>query len=238
MPGSSALDRRATWLAWAGGTLFVVSLTGCFVTFLWGMGGDPPPGAHALTSAVINAGLFTIFAGHHSLLARTGAKRWITTHLPPRLERSLYVWVASLLLIGVWLGWQELPGALYHHTGAAALVHWVVVLAGFGLTSAAARLIDPLELAGIRQATGSAAPPEFKVTGTYHLVRHPIYLGWLLIVFGVPVMTWTRLEFSVVSSLYLILAIPFEERSLVETFGDTYRDYQRRVKWRIVPGIW
>ena len=69
-------------------------------------------------------------------------------------------------------------------------------------------------------------------------MRHPIYLGWFLIVFGGPDMTWTRLEFAVVSSAYLVLAVPFEERSLVQAFGDTYRAYQRQVRWRIVPWVW
>ena len=100
------------------------------------------------------------------------------------------------------------------------------------------RVLDPLVLAGIRQATGQEFTSEFKLVGPYFLVRHPIYLGWLLIVFGAPVMTWTRLEFAVVSSAYLVFAIPFEERTLVDAFGDTYRDYQRQVRWRLVPWVW
>ena len=74
--------------------------------------------------------------------------------------------------------------------------------------------------------------------GPYRWVRHPIYLGWLLLVFGVPHMTATRLAFAAISSAYLVVAIPFEERSLVETFGDEYRRYQQAVRWRLVPGVW
>ena len=99
-------------------------------------------------------------------------------------------------------------------------------------------MLDPLELAGIRQAAGDTRAVAFKIVGPYHVVRHPIYLGWLLIVFGVPEMTWTRFEFAVVSSAYLVIAIPFEERSLVDTYGETYRAYQRDVRWRLVPGVW
>ena len=65
-------------------------------------------------------------------------------------------------------------------------------------------------------------------------MRHPIYLGWLLIVFGMPHMTATRLAFAVISSVYLIVAIPFEEPSLIDSFGDEYRRYRQIVRWRLI----
>jgi protein-S-isoprenylcysteine O-methyltransferase Ste14 len=54
----------------------------------------------------------------------------------------------------------------------------------------------------------------------------------------VPTMTMTRLAFAVISCLYLILAIPLEERTLLRTAGTAYRDYMSRVKWRMLPGIY
>jgi protein-S-isoprenylcysteine O-methyltransferase Ste14 len=230
---------RAVGIAWAGAVAFMLSLNGGFVAFLWGMrAAGPDDGTDAFTRGVSNALLFTLFAMHHSLLARSGAKRFVRRLVGPHLERSAYVWIASLLYVAVWALWRDLPGALYHHTGAWAITHWAVVAFGFGFTFSAARLIDPLELAGVHQAAGTNPAGGLEVKGPYHLVRHPIYLGWLLIVFGGPDMTWTRVEFAIVSSAYLVLAVPFEERSLVDTFGDTYRAYQRRVRWRIVPGVW
>jgi protein-S-isoprenylcysteine O-methyltransferase Ste14 len=57
-------------------------------------------------------------------------------------------------------------------------------------------------------------------------------------VFGTPVMTGTRAAFAIISTLYIAIAIPFEERSLVERFGRDYEQYQRKVRWRVVPGIY
>jgi methanethiol S-methyltransferase len=224
-------------VAWTGLAVFMVSLNGGFVAFLWRMG-ESRGSNDALTNAVINALLFSVFALHHSLLARTGAKRGVVSLVGPRLERSAYVWVASLIYIAVWWRWRDLPGHVYSHSGALAAVHWAIVALGFGITLAAARLIDPLDLAGVRQATRTARESALEVSGPYHLVRHPIYLGWLLIVFGAPEMTWTRVEFAVVSSAYLFAAVPFEEKSLVDVFGEAYREYQRRVPWRIVPWVY
>jgi protein-S-isoprenylcysteine O-methyltransferase Ste14 len=69
-------------------------------------------------------------------------------------------------------------------------------------------------------------------------VRHPIYLGWFLIVFPVPLMTMTRLLFAVVSSVYILIAIPFEERSLRRTSGGAYEPYRRKVRWKLIPRLY
>jgi hypothetical protein len=80
-------------------------------------------------------------------------------------------------------------------------------------------------------------PIEFKTRGPYGWVRHPIYSGWFLIVFAVPVMTLTRLVFAVTSSVYLLIAIPFEERSLRRSSQGAYDQYTRKVRWRLVPRL-
>jgi protein-S-isoprenylcysteine O-methyltransferase Ste14 len=171
-------------------------------------------------------------------MARSGAKRWLVRRVPAALERSLYVWLSSALFLATCAWWREIPVILYDvpwpWKGASrALQAW-----GVWLTLRSAGVIDPLELAGIRQVIGHVRPPAFKVIGPYRLVRHPIYFGWALMTFGTPLMTGTRLSFAIISTAYLMVAVPFEERSLVETFGDEYRDYQRQVRWRMVPGLY
>jgi len=53
-----------------------------------------------------------------------------------------------------------------------------------------------------------------------------------------PHMSTSKLLFAAVSGAYLVAAIPWEEASLVEAFGDRYRTYQRQVRSRLVPGVW
>jgi protein-S-isoprenylcysteine O-methyltransferase Ste14 len=233
----SAPGQAARAFVWMGGAAFLVSLAVTLVAFSTGMG-PAPPGTDATRAAVFDTLLFSAFAFHHSLFARSAVKRRIARHIPAHLERSLYVWTSSLLLIVVIASWQSLPGRAYWHQGWAAVPHWGIVLAGLWLTARATRVIDGLQLAGIRQALGASTSGGLQIVGPYRVVRHPIYLGWMLMVFGVPDMTWTRFVFAGVSSAYLIVAIPFEERSLVETFGPAYVDYQRTVPWRVVPGVW
>ncbi|MFA5907155.1 MAG: isoprenylcysteine carboxylmethyltransferase family protein [Vicinamibacterales bacterium] len=227
-----------TMFAWIGALLFAASLLS-FVVVYGNLLRLPAPatGAPIWPAVLFDVTLFTIFALHHSVMARTGAKAWISRIVSPELERSVYVWIASLLFIAVCWLWRPLPGIAWALEGPLQWLGFGVQLAGLALTERASGIIGVWELAGVRQARRDQ-PVEFKVTGPFGLVRHPIYFGWLLIVFGTPEMTCSRLLFAVVSSAYLVVAIPLEEASLVQAFGEKYRAYQRQVRSRLVPGVW
>jgi methanethiol S-methyltransferase len=221
---------------WVGALLFLVSLSSFALFYVIRLDTPAPDDSSAVRDAISNIVLFTIFALHHSLMARTGAKAWITRFVPPDLERSVYVWIASLLFLAVCLLWQPLPGTVWQFRSWGLLLHLAQLL-GVVLTIAAARMVGVWDLAGVRQPD-PAKPVEFSATGPFSVVRHPIYLGWILIVFASPTMTTSQFLFAVVSTGYLAAAIPFEERSLVDTYGEKYRTYQRQMPWRLIPGIW
>lgn len=221
---------------WIGALLFLASLLSFAVIYGWRLRTPAPPSDSSLRIAIENVLLFTVFALHHSLMARTGAKARITRMLPADLERSVYVWIASVLFLGVCWMWQPLPGVIWQMEGLGRLIYVAQAL-GIVLTIAAARIVGIWELAGVKQPDLTKSI-EFRAEGPFAIVRHPIYLGWVLMVFATPVMTTSRLLFAVISSAYLIAAIPLEERSLVEAFGEKYRAYQRQMRWRLIPGLW
>ena len=199
-------------------------------------------GAPRAMPIAIDVALFSVFALHHSVFARERVRAWVTRHVPPGLERSFYVWIASVLLIGVVVLWQPVGGVAWHVDGWAWWLLHALQLWGAWLTLRSAAIIDVFDLAGVRQAGpgGTTAPTEvdFKTTGPYGWVRHPIYSGWFLLVFGVGTMTGTRLVFAVISCLYVLIAIPFEERSLLATTGGAYNRYVNQVKWKLLPGVY
>ena len=135
-----------------------------------------------------------------------------------------------LFLAVCWL-WQPLPGVIWEMRGPglAALRR-----AGVGVVLTHRRRAHRRRLGTSRRDSNriSPRPIEFKAEGPFAIVRHPIYLGWVLMVFATPVMTTSQLLFAVVSTLYLIAAIPFEERSLLEAFGEKYGAYQKQMRWK------
>jgi protein-S-isoprenylcysteine O-methyltransferase Ste14 len=218
---------------WAGGAMFVLSLAVCAYTYIFTWA--TPSRAGAGRALAVDVVLMAIFGAHHSLFARERLKRSIERIVPRRLLRSTYVWAASLLLVAVLILWAPIGGEIYRTQGVAALGLTIVQLAGVFLIARSVATIDPLELAGIH---AESQRQRLQVTGPYRLVRHPLYLGWLLAVFGAPHMTGDRLAFAALTTVYLAMAIPWEERSLLAAFGSDYAHYQQRVRWKLVPYLY
>jgi protein-S-isoprenylcysteine O-methyltransferase Ste14 len=218
---------------WLGGALFVVSLGFCAWTYAVPFGRALP--FTGWPAMAVDAVLITVFALHHSVFARDGIKTRITRLVPVSLLRSTYVWIASTLLVLVCAMWRPIGGEVYRAQGLLALALAGAQVAGLWLTVKGTSRLDPLELAGIHPPRESEG---LQVSGPFRWIRHPLYLGWLLMVFGAAHMTGDRLAFAAITTLYLVVAIPLEERSLRRAFGDDYIRYTREVRWRMVPFIY
>lgn len=219
---------------WSGGALFVASLSLTAWSYAVGFGQLRP--MNGWMPVAIDALLLSLFALHHSVFAREPIKTRVASLIPRRLLRSVYVWIASLLLILMDLLWRPIGGDLYRVTGWFAWPFGIGQLAGVWLIARSVRAISALELAGIRNP--KTTDEELQTHGVYRLVRHPLYFGWVLIVFGAAHMTGDRLAFALLTTTYLLIAMPWEERSLEREFGPAYRRYKAQVRWRIVPYLY
>jgi protein-S-isoprenylcysteine O-methyltransferase Ste14 len=230
--------------AWLATGVFAASLGYFLYAYLFTFGVSDPVGPTGpARPALIDFSLFTLFAVHHSLFARTRFKHLVHALVSPALERAVYTLVASALFLLVCALWQPVPGVLYALSGPWRWTGYAAQAAGIVLTIVGSRALDVLDLSGVRQVRSPHSPGgrgehRLETGGVYGLVRHPLYFGWALFVFGAPHMTLTRFTFAVISTAYLAIAIPLEERSLVETFGKEYEAYRRKVRWRMLPGIY
>lgn len=200
-----------------------------------------PTGPTAL-AVVVDLGLIALFGLQHSVMARIGFKDWLKRRLPASAERSVYVLTASLLLILLFWQWRPIPEVLWSAESVVGqAVGWTVFAVGFSLVLLTTFLIDHFDLFGLKQVWSQfvgrkLASPRFVTPLFYRLVRHPLYLGFILAFWGGPVMTAGGLLFAAAMTGYILVAIRFEERDLVHYLGPDYEDYRQRVPM-LVPGL-
>jgi protein-S-isoprenylcysteine O-methyltransferase Ste14 len=186
-------------------------------------------------SLVINLAVLVVFAVQHSVMARPAFKTWWTRIVPQAAERSTYVLFSSLAMIIMFAYWQPLGGAIWTVTDPLLTTALYGVFAmGWAVVLAATFLINHFDLFGLRQVwlefTGKPYTPlKFGTPWLYKYVRHPLYVGWLMVFWATPTMTAAHLLFAIVTTLYILVAIQLEERDLVAEHGKHYAEYRQRV---------
>lgn len=190
---------------------------------------------------LINLLLLLLFGLQHSGMARPAFKRWITKLIPPGAERSTYVFVSSVTVIALMALWQPMGGLVWQvDDSVATMAIRAAYFSGWTVMITATYLIDHWELFGLRQIVAHCLdrpyePRPFVVPALYRVVRHPIYLGWLLILWASPVMTVTHLVAALGLTLYILVGVRLEERDLVRQLV-CYRQYQRKVPM-LIPSL-
>lgn len=196
---------------------------------------DVGPEAPLSVALLIDLGLIALFGVQHSVMARPGFKKWWTRYVPVAMERSTYVLASTVALAALLALWRPIPIVLWQATGPVLeRLLWATFAAGWGLLLFATFNVDHFDLFGLKQVwkrfrSQQHSEPSFRVTLLYRLVRHPIYVGWIIAVWATPAMTVGHLVFAAGMTTYILAAIPLEERDLVASIGDDYRDYRERV---------
>lgn len=196
----------------------------------------------ASLAILINSLLLGLFAVQHSLMARPWFKAWWTQFVPAHLERSIYVLFSSLALLLLFWQWRPLGGVVWEVRAPVGLaVLTTLYVCGWLTVLLTTFLINHFDLFGLRQVwlyfrgLPYVATP-FVTPGPYRLVRHPLYVGWLTVVWAAPTMTAAHLLFALGTTVYILMAVQWEERDLVGYHGRAYEEYRRQVPM-LVPGL-
>ena len=188
-------------------------------------------------AAVVDVALIALFGLQHSVMARPGFKRAWTRVISPAIERSVFVLAASVALLILFWFWQPIDGAVWTvspNTRWLTMIIWLLFWGGFGIVLITTFLINHFELFGLQQAWFNmrgreAAEPELRQPLFYRWVAHPLYAGFFLAFWATPRMTYGHLLLALGLSVYMLIAIRYEEHDLTGIFGNDYRRYRSTV---------
>ena len=221
----------ACYMAFFASSLYAIGFVGNFGVPKSIDSGRQTPFTIALA---INAGVLGLFAAQHSVMARQWFKQAWTRIVPTPVERSTYVLFSSLALILLFWKWQPMGGIIWSIESAAGRAALYTLYAAGWLTLLTATfLINHFDLFGLRQVWLHLrglpyTPLKFGTPGLYRIVRHPLYVGWVLVFWSAPVMTVAHLVFAVATTGYILIAIQLEERDLIQLHPE-YAAYRQRV---------
>lgn len=221
-----------------------------FATFLYAIGFignlwvpkamDSPRTTSVATAVLIDLALLALFAVQHSVMARPAFKRVWTRIIPESAERSTYTLLSSLALILLFWLWRPIGGVVWNvENETARIVLYAAYAFGWALLLYTTFLLNHFDLFGLRQVwLQFRGRPythlPFRTPSVYRVVRHPLYVAWLFTFWATPTMTVTHLVFALMTTAYILVAIQFEERDLVNALPE-YDDYRKRVPM-LIPG--
>jgi protein-S-isoprenylcysteine O-methyltransferase Ste14 len=193
---------------------------------------------------IINAVLLALFAIQHSVMARHGFKKWWTKIVPQSVERSTFVLIASLLLFLLFWQWKPMPAEVWNlENTTGALILNIFFWLGWLIVLLSTFMINHFDLFGLRQVYLNLSRKEytnldFKTTGFYKYIRHPLMTGFIIAFWATPLMTVGHLVFAIATTAYILIAIQIEERDLVSLHGEKYESYRLQVSMLLpVKGV-
>ena len=194
-----------------------------------------PQKTSTLLALIIDFTLLSIFALQHSIMARDSFKKALTKLIPAPIERAFYTLLSGVAFILICYFYQPIDGLVWSiEDGFWKKTIWILFAFGWALSFYATFIIDHFELFGLKQPyynikNQKLKKTNFKERSLYKFIRHPIQLGVLIALWATPKMSFGHLFLSTILTIYIFVGLYFEEKALVNEFGDVYENYKKRV---------
>lgn len=194
-----------------------------------------PTSLDTMMAVLVNLGLLSVFAVQHSIMARPAFKAWWTRIIPKHVERSTFVLLASVILLGIFWFWAPMTSVVWSvETPMLRNAIWGIFVIGWLTVLLSTFMIDHFDLFGLQQVylylNGKGPRPhKFQTNFLYKLVRHPIMSGFIIAFWAAPTMTTGHLLFALTTTIYIFVGTKLEERDLVTHLGSEYEEYKKKV---------
>jgi len=143
-------------------------------------------------------------------------------------KRKHYNFLSLLLILPIIYAWTkgyESSPFLYIARFPLSLAFYFLMLTGTAIFILGAREMDLFDFFGIKEAKEK----KMVATGMHSVVRHPLYLGLIILIWSFPKLKFIDIIGNAGITLYLIAGAFIEERKLLEEFGEEYEKYKKEV---------
>ena len=218
------------------GISFGFAVQALFVFTVWHLFWFMREGASATAGhwVIRDCAFAVIFAVSHSIMLVPVSRRKLTKIIPGPFYDSVFCLVTCVSLLVLFFGWRSSETVIWELTGPLR----DGVVAAFYASWAA--LFYSLSLTGLGWQNGwtpfwhwlKCTPPprrEFKPRGAYKLIRHPVYLSFLGIVWFTPRMTLDHAALTAIWTAYIFYGSFLKDRRLLHFIGEPYKKYSQRV---------
>ena len=191
---------------------------------------------------LFNACLSLTFFLQHSGMVRKPFRRYLSEYVPEAYVSAIYAISSGIALLMVIVFWQETSGRIATaeclwriflrsmFVASIAGFYWGVNALGFFDAFGVRTILRHLQGKNLREVPLS-------IQGPYRWVRHPLYLCVLIMIWSYPDLTYDRLLFNVLWTVWIFVGTLYEERDMVTDFGEAYRQYQQKVPMLIPTRI-
>jgi len=165
------------------------------------------------------------------VMARPWFKQRVMGRMPEPMQRVTYVHMANAALFLLILLWQPIPTEIWNVEDTLAReALWLMFSAGWIILFLGAWSFGIRELLGIEQVmawrTGWRHAARLKTGLLYRYLRHPMYVGVLLGMWATPRMSVGHLLLALAMTGYVLIAMRYEERDLMQRFGSRYSHWR------------
>ena len=194
----------------------------------------PKHGPGGIPDVLFNVVLVLFWGGTHSFMARKFFRDFLARRVGEDFVKLVFTVVAGVTQCLMLYVWRPLGGVIWRAEG---LLYWILAFlfaSAFGAVFYCSILLDYMEVLGVRRIIrhfrGEPNPaPRLCLRGPYRYCRHPVYLASIATLWIGPVMTFGRLEFAFLVTVYVLIGTWFEERDTRKELGEAYDLYRANV---------